>query len=204
MKTVRLARTGQAWTFAQLPKALTYLGVWPDSVLHVGGHLGQEVQHYRAANIGTIVLVEPTPDNAEYLRSAFPDVTVIEAAAGSEPGEAQLHIGAGDGCWNTLRDTDGPAVTVKVVTVAEIQGDADMLVVDTQGTELDVLASADLDPLVLVVVEAQTRGLPDAAPLDDVTAYMRSLGWDLGLVWNHDRRGDPHARGYVDAFYVRC
>jgi len=201
VRTVNLHDLGHAWTFGQLPAALAELDVHPKRVLHVGAHLGQEVPHYRAAGIDTITLVEPTPKNAEYLRSTYPDVTVVEVACGSKPGPAMLGIGAGDGAWNTIRPSAGDAVPVTVVPVYEIQGVADMIVVDTQGTELDVLDSASLDWLRLVVVEVSTVGSPEASSLDDVTAHMRGRGWQLRLLWSHDRPGDD-ARGFADAFYT--
>lgn len=203
MKTVVLHDLGHAWTFGQLSNALQDLDVQPKHVLHVGAHLGQEVPHYRAAGIERITLVEPTPVNAEHLRVNFPEAAVIEAACGLTSGDAPLHIGAGDGAWNTLRDAAGPLVIVAVVTVAQIQGLADMLVVDTQGTELEVLMSADLSRLELVVVETNVAGSPDAASLDDVTAYMADCDWRLALLWSHDRPGDS-AVGFRDAFYVRA
>lgn len=204
MRVVDLHAAGYAWTFGLLADALAELGLRPRHVLHVGAHLGQEVPHYRAAGIKRIRLVEPTPANAAHLRATFPDVTVHEVACGPEPGQATLSLCGGDGAWNTLRPGGDDSVTVNVVAVRDLQMDADMLVVDTQGTELDALASADLDAdaLRLVVVETNVARNPDAALLADATAFMREHGWQPGLMWSHDRPRDK-AVGFRDVFYVR-
>lgn len=211
MRVVDLARTRDAWTFARFAQACAELGVTPDHVLHVGGHRGQEHQHYRAAG-ARVTYMEPTPDSAAHLRTTYPDATIIEAAAGSEPGTAVLQLCGGDGCWNTLRPTIGDGagvhqadgeVTVEVVRIADVQGDADVLVVDTQGTEVDALTGANFDLLKLVIVETQASGHPEAAHVDDVNAHMAARGWVPVLAWTHEPPGSPW-HTYADVFYLRA
>lgn len=208
MRVVNLFGTADAWTFRRFGEACAELGVKPRHVLHVGGHLGQEYRHYKAAGVEQVTYLEPTPGNADHLRTTYPAATVIEAAAGRESGTAVLHLRGGDGCWNTLspaaRTVDhagaGGQVEVKVVTIAEVQAGADALVVDTQGTEVDALSGADLSQVRLVVVETAT-GHPEAAHIDDVNAHMAGRGWDPALAWYHERSG-PYV-GFADVFYLR-
>jgi FkbM family methyltransferase len=211
VKVVELWQTGERWTFVRLREALADLGYQPRHVLHVGAHLGQEVPHYFAAGIHRVTLVEPTPASVDYLRSHALGAVVLPVACGTTPGRAAMLSMGGDGCHNTLRAVVGEgegvhqpvgSVLVEVVTVASIQADADMLVVDTQGTEVDVLASADLDPLGLVVVETQRTGHAEAAHLDDVTAHMAARGWEPVLMWDHEP-DDSVYYGYADVFYRR-
>lgn len=210
MKVIDLAGTGDAWTFRRLPAALAELKMKPAHVIHVGAHLGQEVQHYRAAGIDRITLVEPLPANAELLRTTFPDATVLEVACGAARGKAPLRLMGGDGCWNTLipgtpelHDGAGGTIDVPVVTLDEIQGDADMAVIDAQGLEVAVLSATDLGRLQLVVVETQSSGHPEAAHLDDVTAHLAPKGWVPALMWSHERPTAPYAT-FADVFFVRA
>lgn len=220
MRTLHLEGTPHAWTFARFADACRDLGVKPRHVLHIGGHLGQEVEHYRAAGVEHITYMEPTPENAEALRQLGADVTVIEAAAGAEWGTIGLKVCGGDGAWNTLRPEIGggpgvhgaeAAVIVDVIPVRELQMQTlpegqypyDVLVVDTQGTEVEVLASAQLDApaLQLVIVETQASGHPEAAHVADVSAHLAARGWTPVLAWNHEYNDRPHAT-FADVFYL--
>lgn len=210
MIVVDLAGTSRAWNFGGLKDALGLLGIQPTHVLHVGAHLGQELRHYRAAGIKRVTLVEPTPASAAALRAmAYPGVTVLEVACGNREARVRLNLCGGDGAWNTTREPGGDevhgadgSVLVDMIPVRSIQDEVDMLVVDAQGTEVDVLASADLDGVKLVVVETQSTGHPDAASFDDVTAHMASRGFTPALLWNHEFPGSPY-HGFADVFYVR-
>lgn len=205
--------TPDAWSFARFPQACADLGVKPRHVLHVGGHLGQELPYYRAAGATRITYMEPTPENAAHLRQLGDDVTVIEAAAGqSAVGSAVLVRCGGDGAWNTLREDIGEGdgvhgadggVMVRVVPIADVQTDADVLVVDTQGTEVEALATAELaaSDVQLVIVETQSSGHPEAAHLSDVNDHMLARGWTPRLMWNHERPGRPH-HTFADVFYL--
>lgn len=224
MRTLHLEGTPYAWTFARFADACRDLGVKPRRVLHVGGHLGQEVEHYRAAGATSITYMEPTPENAAHLRTLGPDVTVVEAAAGADWGQVPLKVCGGDGAWNTLRpeigegagvhgvEADVPVFVVDVIPVHALQaenaadpsrGPFDVLAVDTQGTEVEVLGSADLgaEGLQLVIVETQASGHPEAAHVADVSAFMASRGWVPVLAWNHEYDDRPHAT-FADVFYL--
>jgi FkbM family methyltransferase len=216
---LHLEGTPHAWTFARFADACRDLDVKPRHVLHIGGHLGQEVEHYRAAGVERITYMEPTPDSAAHLRTLGPDVTVVEAAAGADWGTIGLKVCGGDGAWNTLRAEVGQgagvhgveaAVLVDVIPVRELQAQglraqepADVLVVDTQGTEVEVLGSADLASpwLQLVIVETQASGHPEAAHVAEVSAHMAAHGWTPVLAWNHEYGDRPHAT-FADVFYL--
>ena len=212
----RLEGTPDAWTFRRFAQACGQLGVNPTHVLHVGGHLGQEVEHYRAAGVRRITYMEPNPQSARHLRTLGEDVTVIEAAAGPEAGRDTLALCGGDGAWDTLRGEIGhgpgvhaalDAIGVKVVPIRDMQAsrDADVLVVDTQGTEVQALAGAGLctcfPALRLVIVETQSSGHPEAAHRDAVDLFMIGKGWEPRLSWNHEHDDRPHAT-FADVFYV--
>lgn len=211
MKVEVLAGSGDQWTFRRLPQALAELDVQPRHVIHVGANLGQEVPDYRRAGIERITLVEPDPDTAAKLRDAYPDLPVLEVACASAAGEGSLRRADGADVWSTLATSPMPhgmavanQVPVKVVTLAEIQGDADMAVIDTQGTELDVLASADLSRLKLVVIETHDSGDPNAhaGNLPDVVAHMVERGWVPVLQWLHERQTSDWFATYGDTFFT--
>lgn len=222
MKTLHLEGTPYAWNFGKFPQACRDLHVKPIHVLHVGGHLGQEVKHYRAAGVTRVTYMEPNPESAEALRQLGDDVTVVQAAAGPYAGEGLLALCGGDGAWDTIRVDIGQGagvhereghITVDVMPIRDVQrgtderwpyyGTPDVLVVDTQGTEVEALRSADLraPELQLVIVETQSSGHPEAAHVDAVHSVMLGQGWTPVLAWNHEFADRPHAT-FADVFYL--
>lgn len=212
MKIAHLEGTADAWTFRRFPALCADLRIVPRRVLHVGGHLGQEVEHYRAAGAEVITYMEPNPVAAATLRGLGPDVNVIEAAAGVERGTLPLFECGGDGAWHTLRRDigSGPGVhqatgwiDVEVIPIRDVQGKADVIVVDTQGTEIEALMGVDWASQWprLVAVETQSSGHPEAAHVRDVDRFMGERGWVPVHAWNHERKGRPHET-FMDVFYM--
>jgi FkbM family methyltransferase len=199
LKRVAMTRE-QAWTFELLPEALAELGIEARSVLHVGAHRGEEVPVYRKCGFEQITLVEPDPANVVFLRDEFDDVTVIECAVGAKAGEAVLHRA---GVFSGLSaDTAHPAsdeVPVDVVPLRDIQElyPGNVLVVDTQGSELEVLASGDLSSVDLIVVETQelSRDLY-AAYWPDAVEALGKVDFVPAIRWEHENH-------FADTLFVR-
>jgi methyltransferase, FkbM family len=200
MKRVTMARD-QSWTFNLLPEALAELGIDAKAVLHVGAHRGEEVPVYRSCGFGSIVLVEPDPGDAEFLRVEFPDVTVVEQACSAREGVATLHragVFAGLAADPSHPATDTVSVSAGPLREVQAEHPANVLVIDTQGTELEVLASADLANVDLVIVETQAvaRGLyaafwPDAVEALAVAGFVPAIRWE-------------HQRNFADTLFVRA
>lgn len=184
---LRIEQTG--WTFDALPAALSRWNVEPRGIVHIGAHRGEEVPVYRRCGFGSIALVEPDPRNAQ-ICALQPDVTVVEAAVASERGTATLYVPTDTRFAGLQRNPAKPAartIAVSTLPACDVQGDANVMVVDTQGTELDVLSTADLDRLDLVIVEtAQTSGPVYAARYDVLVEWMRSRDWRMAEVWAHE------------------
>ena len=211
MKVVHLSGTGDAWTFHRLPAALADLDIRVRHVVHVGANLGQEVPDYRAAGIEQITLVEPDPESALAIRETYPELSVLQIACGTAAGMGKLRRAEGASVWSTLATSPMPhgmSVTdeadVDVVPLSECQGDADMAVIDTQGTELDVLHSADLSRLRLVVIETHDSGDPNAHAGNflDVCECMAEQGWIPVLQWLHEEQGSAWFATYADTFFA--
>lgn len=186
--------TDPGWTFRLLPQALTALGVEPRGVLHVGAHHGEEVPTYLECGFTYITLVEPDEQNCAVIRGHdwADKVRLYSVACGSEPAAAAPFYRARDtpfsGLAPHMRIGVAATLQVPVVRTSDVQHDANVLVVDTQGTEMDVLRAADLAPLDLVIVETQIRSpVAHGAYMPELTQWAREVGWVPRIQWHRER-----------------
>jgi FkbM family methyltransferase len=171
------------------------LRIRPAGVLHVGAHTGEEVPRYLEAGFTKITLVEPDPESCAIIAARpwidEPGIGIVNRACGLA-GTAVFHRAEATE-FSSLLTTGkaGASFPVTVVPISDIQAEhgGNVLVVDTQGTELEALRTADLAPLDLVVIETQTeqRGAPGAF-LPDVLTWCRESGWAPRIQWKRDDR----------------
>jgi FkbM family methyltransferase len=195
----------QAWTFARLPELMAAHDITPWVLTHVGAHHGEEVEVYRDCGFSLIALVEPDPTSVQVLRGKFggaDDIAITEAAVTPQPdsGTALLHL-AERSVWSGLQPhptASGYTVAVPTIGINEVlrADDTNVLVLDTQGSELDLLRAAHLDELDMVIVETTRRAGDGAAFYDDAVSYMTFQGWRLAEEWVHD------GSGYTDSVFV--
>jgi FkbM family methyltransferase len=186
--------TDPGWTFRLLPQALEALGVEPRHVLHVGAHHGEEVPTYLQCGFTTITLVEPDADNCALMNAQewASRVRVYGVACASKTSLAapfyRNEATPFSSLTPNLRRGRVTTTTVPVVRTSDLQADANVLVVDTQGTEMDVLWGADLSRLELVIVETQTRA-PTAhgAYLPQLLHWASENGWQRRIEWVRER-----------------
>jgi len=118
-------------------------------VLHIGGHLGFEAKFYN-----DVLFVEPIPKYAQYLRDT--GHKVIEGAIGGDT----LFLTSYDQASSVLDPIEHKVVgTIKVknYSLDNINdGSYDLLVLDTQGSELTILKSGTLN-FNYIIVEASVN-----------------------------------------------
>lgn len=181
----------ERYTFRRLPGVLSRLGIKPAGVVHVGAHLGEEVPVYDECGFDRVILVEPDAQRVAEIRNRYPTVEVVHAACAAEEGVAQLWRGPQpyhDSLLASAGGARGP--TVRTVPLMALQDDCNVAVIDTQGTELDVLLTADLSRLDLLIIE--TIQWPKQLPAADRTAvgdYLAARGWAAVEEWQHDSTG---------------
>jgi len=185
--------------FEHLSKILTKHNVKPVGVLHVGGHHGEEHKAYVSAGFEKILWMEPIPELAAKLRDR--GLEVIEAAAGTVPGEATFYFTERSYWSSLLKPTtrEPEEITVSVERIDSLNHGCNVLVVDAQGSEPDVIASADLDSFDLAVIETGTQqeyeGQVFFEPVDEM---MVVAGFELvGVYWHQ------HNMVICDRVYVR-
>lgn len=185
------------WSLRLIGDALEELRIRPVGVIHVGAATGGEVPLYLACGVTRVTLVEPDPDSCAVMAGQSwidsPGIGIVNKACG-ERGRATFHRmldGAFSGLARDARLDEAASFPVDVVPVSDVQAEhpGNVLVVDTQGTELTVLRTADLTSLDLIIVEAQTEGPGSpGAHWPDLMAWCREVGWIPRIQWKRDDR----------------
>jgi hypothetical protein len=118
-------------------------------VLHIGGHLGLEAKFYK-----DVVFVEPIPKYANFLRES--GYKVIEGAICGD----EIFLTSYDQASSVLMPMEHKVIDrikVKNYSLDDVNdGSYDLLVLDVQGSELNVLQSGDLS-FKYVIVEASVN-----------------------------------------------
>lgn len=202
-----MIETNEDGSLRLLPATLAQLGIQPRGVIHVGAHHGEEVPLYVGCGFTEIVLVEPDPANCDTIRDQVnlcaADIDLVWAACTRDgTGSVVLHRSSrslGTGLFSdgqTVEQVEVPATSLRAL---QAERDCNVVVIDTQGTELDVLMGADLAPLDLVVIE--TRNDDSDAPAahrGDTIAYMAGHGWQPVIQWRHGYHP------YADTLFIRA
>jgi FkbM family methyltransferase len=183
------------------------------SAIDVGSERGAVAAALRDAGADPMWLIEPFPGSVTRLRERFasdPGVHVLDVAAGSEDGTAELHLAHDDSggrrdAFHTLHpDSSGPnlswegSVQVQVRSLdslssaGEIPGRVGVLKIDAEGADVEVLRGAADLTAEIVMVEfwgdvPETLGKCPFG-LDQVRSLVETLGPRRFLFVRHGHR----------------
>lgn len=203
--------------FADVARRLPHLSV--ATVFDVGANVGQTVEKIRAQHPNAdIWAFEPVPRafevlSAEYGGSARCFNIALGAQAGTSLSRAQ-----GTSSRNRLLARTQEVLRRDTIEVTVVRGDdfceqhgidfISYLKTDTEGHDLSVLKgfSSMLDGGRVAIVQIETGMNPDNelhVPFEDVTAYLRSVGFVLMRLYRQVDQGSagPHLRR-ADAVYI--
>jgi FkbM family methyltransferase len=190
---------------ATIEHFLSRLPAPPETVVHIGAHMGEEVEAYRRHGARRIVLVEASPGNVAALRERFDaaaDVEVLHAAATDHDGVERLllhtnrrgetesasllpmkRLGEIVSTLRTEDEVEVPAARLDTLLERAAVDPAaiDLLVLDVQGAEARVLRGAPraLAGLRALLTEVALIDLYEGAALE---GEIEPLVLDAGLV----------------------
>ena len=159
----------------------------PKRILHVGGYVGEEGEIYKSIG-AEFTFVEPVPEYAEKIREK--GYSVIETAIG-ERGERDFNVRGifssllerkeellpGQEKWLKEHNEKKGQIRVKVIPLLDIQEGYDTLVVDTEGTVLDVLKSGNLNFKTIIVEIRSTPAYDEEPPNEEINKYLAENGY---------------------------
>jgi FkbM family methyltransferase len=145
-------------------------------IVHVGAHEGQEVSDYLELT-KNIVLWEPIPSLAHKLDEKYPELGIVQAVAWHKNTTLDFWVTSfseGSSALRPLEHEVFDQIEVEAKRLDSLENNCNVLVIDTQGSELNVLMGADLDKYDIIQVETNTRERYDgAASKEEILEYLQ-------------------------------
>ena len=186
-------------------------------VIHVGGHIGQEMETYKKNNVENLIVFEPQQVPFQKLKSVvdslnFPNIQLVNKALGNSCATVEMTCNDDGLCSSILNPKQVleqyPDIifdrkeTVEMVTMDSVIGKKhkyNFLNMDTQGYELEVLKGAKntLKTIDCVYTEVNnTEVYENNALIEDIDDFLKEYNmvrvetdW-MGGTWG-------------DAFYIK-
>jgi len=192
-------------------------GVKVTGVIHVGGHIGQEMETYKKNNVTNLIVFEPQKVPFQKLSAVvesvgFDNVTLINKALGNSCETVEMTCNDDGLCSSILNPKhvleQYPNIifdrkeTVEMVTMDSVipeNHDFNFLNMDTQGYELEVLKGArkTLEKIDCVYTEVNnTEVYENNALIEEIDEFLKE--YDMIRV-----ETDWMGGTWGDAFYIR-
>lgn len=121
-----------------------------NSLIHIGGHKGEEIEKYRSLNLKNVIYIEPIKKFAKEIENKIKNLEnfrVLAIALGSEDKEDEINIAEGNHSGSSSIFSPRPSsieflnkekIIVKKFSSLDLP-ELDLAIIDTQGYELEVL-----------------------------------------------------------------
>lgn len=160
----------------------------PKNILHIGGHFGEEADEYKELG-ATFTFVEPVPEFAQVIKNkGYP---CIENAVGDQDGEFYVDRGLSS-FLKCPSHRDVRTIKVKAIPLSEIEKGFDTIIIDTEGTILEVLKTGTLEDAKTIVCELRKNILfVGESPQIETEKYLLTKGFEK--VEEYPLFDDPNA-----------
>ena len=121
-----------------------------NSLIHIGGHKGEEIEEYRSLNLKNVIYIEPIKKFAKEIENKIKNLEnfrVLAIALGSEDKEDEINIAESNHSGSSSIFSPRPSsieflnkekIIVKKFSSLDLP-ELDLAIIDTQGYELEVL-----------------------------------------------------------------
>lgn len=147
----------------------------PKNILHIGGHYGEEGEEY--TEIGAdFTFVEPVKEFAKVIKDK--GYKCLEIAVGTSEGEFYVDRGLSSFLKPNYEREIDRVEHIKAVPLSEIEKGFDTIIVDTEGTIMEVLKSGTLKDAKTIMCELRKDILfIGEEPQEEVEKYLLTKGF---------------------------
>ena len=161
----------------------------PKNILHIGGHFGEEGEEYISMGVD-FTFVEPVKEFAKVIKDK--GYKCLEIAVGTSEGEFYVDRGLSSFLKTNYHRNIDRVEHIKAVPLSEIEKGFDTLIIDTEGTILEVLKSGTLKYAKTIVCELRKDILfVGEHPQEDTEKYLLEKGFEK--VEEYPLFDDPNA-----------
>ena len=184
-------------------------------IIHIGAHIGQELNIYQEMNINNVIFFEPIKKTFEQLKNNVGDKAILfNTALGNMIGEVEMHTETfNQGMSNSILEpgkhlTQYPNITfnnkekvsiTKLDEYLSFKDDYNFIMIDVQGYELEVFkgGSEFLNNIDYVMTEVNRDEVyKGCAKINELDDFLSNYGFDrVETDWIGDTWGD--------AFYIK-
>lgn len=192
-----------------------------DSVIHVGGHIGQEVDIYKSLDFRRVIYFEPVKSFSEQIAlkiKRLKNFELFQYALGNDNFETRIHLadeGEGDNSGSSsLLEPRESEITfsnteiIKVRKYSDIGIDGiDCAIIDTQGYELEILKGFEnkLDSFKFLILEfSNYEGYVGQVLYSDLNMFLNKNNFVLLKQFKKVNKVIPSNKSgsYGDALYI--
>jgi len=168
----------------------------PKNILHIGGHFGEEGTDYKEMG-ADFTFVEPVKEFAQKIKDK--GYKCLEIAVGNFDGEFYVDRGLSSFYKTNYPRNVERIEHIKAIPLKDIEKGFDTLVIDTEGTDFEVLKSGTLEDAKTIVIELRKNPLfIGEVKQDKVEEYLLTKGFKK--TEEHPLFDDPNA---FDVYFTK-
>lgn len=191
------------------------------SVVHIGGHIGQEVDFYKSLNLDKVIFFEPVDEFADVIDTKItnlPNFVLNRCALGSKNEHKLIHIadkGENDDSGSTsLLEPRKSNINFSETRLIECKKYSsfnypkiDIAIIDTQGYEIEVLKGFEnkINNFMFLIVEfSNFEGYKNQTIFKDLNRFLNLNNFSLVAQNKKVLKVIPTTKGgsYGDALYI--
>jgi FkbM family methyltransferase len=161
----------------------------PTGIIHVGGHLGQEMKWYKDI-FSSVLFIEPIPKYADVLIKK--GYKVIPVAISEKSGEIDFYLSEDDQLSSILKSKlKSKLIKVKswplrIVESREIINACyEVLAIDVQGASYQVLKSSDLNYKLIIFECSDVPRYEGETPKKEIIKFLEEKGFKIIGEYRH-------------------
>lgn len=189
-----------------------------DSLIHIGGHKGEEINEYKSLNLKNVIYVEPIKKFAKEIENKIKNLenfSVLAIGLGSEDKEDEINVAehnySGSSSILSPRPSSIKFINKEKIIIKKFSSldlpELDLAIIDTQGYELEVLKGFEekINGFKFLIVEfSNYEGYVGQVTYNQLNKFLNSSNFFMISQIKNVKKvlKNKNSGSYGDALYV--